>query len=213
METETKKPKMTFIDRVLNVTEARVRYLAKVTWIDRVIAATVLPFLPSKITPNQITLFRFATIPIIFVLFLFDQFIIGTIIFLFSAFSDAVDGALARTKNHITSWGILCDPLADKLLIGSVSVILVTKYIGPHLSFVIVGLELALVFSAYYRYRGKVVPAKTMGKVKMILQCVGIIFLLLFILSGAAFWLPAATYTLYAAVVFALLSLLVYRSV
>ncbi len=53
----------------------------------------------------------------------------------------------------------------------------------------------------------------TMGKIKMLLQCFGIIFLLFYILSGAAFWLPVATYTLYAAVVFALLSLLVYRSV
>lgn len=213
MEQKSKARLPNIIERVFNFSEARVRYFAKVTPFDRFVAASFLKWIPSKVTPNQITLFRFITIPIIVTLLITDHILVGTILFLFSAFSDAVDGALARTTNHITIWGTLCDPVVDKLLIGSVSIILVTKYISGYLALAIVLIELALVASSYFRYKGKVVPAKLVGKVKMVLQCFGIIFLLYYALSGAPILLILATYTLYAAVAFALASLLVYRSI
>ena len=56
-------------------------------------------------------------------------------------------------------------------------------------------------------------PAKIMGKTKMVLQCVGIIILLLYIVLDIPILLIIATYTLYLAVVFALLSLFVFRSI
>jgi CDP-diacylglycerol--glycerol-3-phosphate 3-phosphatidyltransferase len=153
------------------------------------------------------------SVPIIAFFFITDQFLIGTILFLFSAFSDAVDGAIARTKNKISAWGMLNDPLADKLLIGTVSIIVVSKYLSPYLALTIIVLEIFLVSFAYFRYKGKVVPAKTMGKIKMILQCVGIIFLLFYILFNIPILFTLANITLYGAVVFALLSLFVFRSI
>jgi CDP-diacylglycerol--glycerol-3-phosphate 3-phosphatidyltransferase len=206
-------PKKRFLDWFLDIPEPRVTYLTKPTIVDRFFEKTFLPLLPSWVTPNQITKFRFLTIPVIAYFFITDQFLIGTILFLFSAFSDALDGALARTKNKITSWGMLYDPLADKILIGSVCVIVVGKYLSPYLALTIVVLEILLVSFSYFRYKGKVVPAKTMGKIKMILQCVGIIFLLFHILFGAPWLLIAAGGTLYGAVIFALLSLFVFRSI
>ncbi len=213
MDTKRTPSKSALIDRVFNVSESRAKYLAKVTWIDRVVAATILKLVPASVTPNQITLFRFATIPIIITLFLTGRFVAGTALFLFSAFSDMLDGALARTTNHITMWGIICDPLADKLLIGSVSLILVTRYVSGYLALAIVAIELTLMASAYYRYKGRVVPAKLVGKIKMILQCVGIIFILFYVLFSWPGFLIAAKYTLYTAVAFAISSLVVYRSI
>lgn len=201
------------IERVLNYSEARAAYFAKVTPIDRFLAKTILRYIPTSITPNQITVFRFISIPFVIFFLLTGQYLTGTIIFMFSALSDMLDGARARTTNHITTWGTICDPLADKLLIGSVAIILVSKFISPFLTVGILAVELFLIASAYYRFKGRVVPAKTVGKIKMVLQCLGIIFLLYFVLSGVAVFLVIATYTLYLAVIFALLSLLVYRSV
>jgi CDP-diacylglycerol--glycerol-3-phosphate 3-phosphatidyltransferase len=132
---------------------------------------------------------------------------------LFSAFSDALDGALARTKHKITSWGTFYDPVADKLLIGTVSVIIVSQYLSFYLALAIVLIELFLVSSAYFRYRGRVVPAKIMGKTKMVLQCFGVIFLLFYIVFGIGWFLVVAQYILYLAVVFALLSLFVFKSI
>jgi CDP-diacylglycerol--glycerol-3-phosphate 3-phosphatidyltransferase len=204
---------LTFLDRFLDVPEAKVTYLTRPTPIDRLIARIFLPFLPASITPTDITKFRLITIPFIALLFALDYYLVGTILFLFSALSDAIDGALARTERKITSWGTLYDPIADKLLIGTVAIIVISKYISAPLAFSIVLLELLLVASAYYRYKGRVVPAKWMGKIKMILQCVGILFLLLFIIFEAPLFLSIGIYTLYVAIVFALLSLLVFRSI
>lgn len=204
---------LTFLDKFLDVPEAKVTYLTRPTAIDRVLAKTFLKLLPHRITPNLITKFRLLSIPFIAFLLGFDFYEWGTILFLFAAFSDALDGALARTKRKITTWGTLYDPIADKLLIGTVSVIIVSKYIGAYTALAIVAIEILLVSSAYFRYKGRVVPAKTMGKTKMILQCVGIIVLLFSVILHAPILLTAATYILYLAILFGLLSLFVFRSI
>jgi CDP-diacylglycerol--glycerol-3-phosphate 3-phosphatidyltransferase len=202
-----------FKQKVLALAESRAKYLSKVTPIDRWLKILFLGLIPKSVTPNHITVFRFITIPFIAVLLLDGHYLAATIIFLFSAFSDALDGALARTTGQITRWGILADPLADKLLVGSVSLILISKFLSWQLAVVIVALELFLIASAYYRYKGEVVPAKMTGKIKMIFQCFGIIFLFFYVLFGGAFWLLFATVSLVLAVVFAILSLLIYKSI
>ncbi|HEY4500622.1 MAG TPA: CDP-alcohol phosphatidyltransferase family protein [Candidatus Paceibacterota bacterium] len=204
---------MTFIDQFLDVPEAKVTYLTRATHIDRFLKTVFLPLIPSHVMPNQITKFRLISIPFVAFFFVFDYYEAGTILFLFSAFSDALDGALARTKKKVTSWGTFYDPIADKLLIGTVSVIVISKYIGLGLASAIVFLEILLVSLAYVRYRGRIVPAKTIGKTKMVLQCVGIIILLFYIILDIPVLLIIATYTLYLAIVFALLSLFVFRSI
>ena len=203
----------TILDRVLNISEGRSRYIAKITPIDRFLEKTFLPLIPSYITPNQITIFRFISIPVLVILFLFHFNLLATIIFIFSAFSDALDGALARTKNKITTWGIVYDPLADKLLIGTVAIIVISKYLSPALAGAMVAIELFLIISAYFRFTGKVIPAKTIGKLKMVFQSFGIIFLLLFVNIGFEPFYILASYTLYGALILALMSLFVYRSI
>ena len=206
-------PILTFLDRFLDVPETKVTYLTRATPIDRFFAKTFLKLIPHQVIPNQITKFRLISIPFIAFLLAFDFYALGTVLFLFSAFSDALDGALARTKKKVTSWCTFYDPIADKLLIGMVSVIVVSKYISLGLAGVIIFLEVLLVSLAYVRYKGRIVPAKIMGKTKMVLQCVGIIILLLYIVLDIPILLIIATYTLYLAVVFALLSLFVFRSI
>ena len=210
---EKQHPILTFLDKLLDVPEAKVTYLTRVTATDRFLACTFLKLVPGFITPNQITKFRLISIPFIALLLALNFYIAAGVLFLFSAFSDALDGALARTQYKITTWGTLYDPIADKLLIGAVSVIIVSKYIGSYLALAIVVIEILLVSSAYFRYRGRVVPAKTMGKTKMILQCVGIIVLFFFIFTQVHVLLVIATYILYIALVFGLLSLFVFRSI
>lgn len=205
--------KKSFFEWLVEIPEPRAAYLAKPSFTDHILEKTVLFFIPNAVTPNQITKLRLISIPVIAYFFLVDDFFIGTILFILSAFSDAIDGAMARTRKQITGWGMLYDPLADKLLIGTVSAIVVSKYLSPYLALTIVVLEIFLVLFAYTRYKGKVVPAKTMGKMKMVLQCLGIIFLLLNIILGLPWLLVLAWYTLYLAVIFALLSLFVFRSI
>lgn len=189
------------------------KYLANITAIDRFIDKTLLWAFPQSVNPNHITVFRFITIPFIIYFLLNENYIIAFPLFVISAISDAVDGAIARTRNKISDWGIIFDPFADKLLIGSVGGVLIYKFLNPVLAFTIISLELILIISSYYRFKGKVIPAKTVGKVKMILQCVGVSFIFLFLVTGITISLSIASLLLYVGVFFGLLSLFVYRSI
>ncbi|MDO8564651.1 MAG: CDP-alcohol phosphatidyltransferase family protein [bacterium] len=202
-----------YVERVLGPGEGKRKYLAKPIPTDYVVAALFLPFIPAGITPNQVTIFRFVTIPFIVYLLLSEAYLYAAILFAISALSDAVDGAMARTRGQVTPWGIMFDPLADKLLIGTTALILITSQLGLFLAASIVLLELFLVVSVYSRYKGRAVPARTAGKIKMVLQCIGLILLFLYVIMGNPAFLLAAEYTLYGAILFAVISLFVYRSI
>jgi CDP-diacylglycerol--glycerol-3-phosphate 3-phosphatidyltransferase len=183
--------------------------------IDSIISATILPLLPKIVTPNHITAFRFATIPFVVYFLVTGEYFFGTVLFVISALSDGIDGALARTKNMVTDWGKMYDPLADKLLIGSAAAILVSKYLSHELALAIILIELIIVIEAFYRKRflGRDIQARMAGKIKMCFQVLGVFFLMLFVLVGTPWLLVAAEWTLYVSILFALVGLFVYRSI
>ncbi len=185
------------------------------TIIDTIIAKTFLKILPSWVSPNHITIFRFISVPFIIFLLTTEQYSLGLILFIISAFSDALDGALARTTNQITDWGKMMDPLADKILIGSVAVVLIPKFLSAYLALVIIFIELFIIMNAYYRkhYVGITFTAKKAGKIKMVFQSFGLSVLFLYAVVPIPVVLVLALYLLYAAVAFALVSLVVYNSI
>ncbi len=193
--------------------DPRPEYIAKVTFTDRIIDSLFLWAFPSWVRPNYVTVFRFVSIPFILWLLNTGQYETATVLFVISAFSDALDGAIARTRKKITDWGIVFDPITDKLLIGIVGGTVIFEFLSPRIAIAIISIELLLIASAYYRFKGKVVPAKTIGKIKMVLESVGVGFIFLFLMTGSQFSLLMATYTLYTAIFFAVLSLIVYRSI
>ena len=158
---------------------------------------------------------RFISVPFVGYFFWEAQYAIALPLFLVSAFSDAVDGSLARTRNMITSFGKMFDPLADKFLIATTGIIIVPRYIDWPIILAMITIDLVLVASAYiqHRYYGKTIQAENTGKIKMIMQSVGIGTLLLYALWSIPAFLIIATYSFYAAIFFALLSLVVYRAV
>jgi len=187
----------------------------KVNFSDKIMAVTVLRLIPPKVTPNHLTIFRFATIPFVFYLFFTGEYLIGAILFGLSAFSDALDGALARTRNNLSKWGEVYDPLADKLLIGVAAVLIVNQTLGSLLAYAIVFFELVLIAGALLRekFHGHPIKAAWAGKIKMLLQSFGVGFVLLGLLTGEPALLGVAEYTLVASLGFAFLSLFVYYSV
>ena len=80
--------------------------------------------------PNCLTIFRIIVIPIIVFLYLYDVKYgnwINTILFTLAGISDALDGYLARKWDQATKLGAFLDPVADKLLVVAMLVLIVTN--------------------------------------------------------------------------------------
>jgi cardiolipin synthase len=73
---------------------------------------------------NAITLLRFALIPVIVLLLLRREYTMAFVLFIVSALSDLVDGLVARHWHMRTRFGAIADPLADKLTMLAVTLLL-----------------------------------------------------------------------------------------
>ena len=82
-----------------------------------------------KNVPNYLTILRMIAIPIIIMSFYFDDskfaHRLGAVIFALASLTDFFDGFLARKYNLVSSFGTMFDPIADKVLVGCVLVMLV----------------------------------------------------------------------------------------
>ena len=178
---------------------------------DRLMEATVLKLIPRSVLPNHITIFRFFATPVVAWMMYFENYQVGLWAFMLVAFTDAIDGSLARTRDQITHWGKIYDPVADKVLIGTMVFVILLRYLDPWTAYLIVFLEIVIILTAWYRlYKGHKVQANIWGKVKMILQVLGVTLLLVSIVFDWAQILPMATGALYLAIAFAVVSLLSY---
>ena len=185
------------------------------TLTDKILAKTLLRLIPHWVTPNIISWMRFVSVPFIGYFFWTENYAIALPLFALSAFSDAVDGSLARTRDLVSDFGKMFDPLADKLLIATAVIIIVPRYLNWEIVYAMVLIDLILITSAYVRnhYYGTVIQAENTGKMKMVTQSFGIIALLVYTLFPLPILLTTALYLFYTAILFALISLVVYRAV
>ncbi|MCX6782068.1 MAG: CDP-alcohol phosphatidyltransferase family protein [Candidatus Magasanikbacteria bacterium] len=185
--------------------------LPKLFFFDKVFNKTILPLIPHRVKPNYVTMLRFLMVPWVAFFLWQGNYWIGLILFLIAAFTDAIDGALARTRDQITAWGKMYDPLADKLLICTTVFILVLKYVDFYAAWIIIVLESIIVVAALYKqHSGGEVQSNFWGKLKMILQVVGVVFLLLALVFNLESLLPVSRGTFYVAIAFAIISLFTY---
>lgn len=130
--------------------------------------------------PNKLTVLR---------LFLTGGFVISTaidwpyawtagfVIFCVAAYTDHLDGSIARKHNLITNFGKLMDPLADKVLVAAALVALVAEgMVQAWVVVLILGREFLVTgMRLVAAGEGKVVSADKFGKLKTVLQMVAII--------------------------------------
>jgi len=176
---------------------------------DHFMAATFLRLLPASVTPNRLSVFRIIATPFVFFLMLYGHYESGVWAFLLVAFTDVLDGSLARTKNKITKFGMMIDPLADKLLIGAMVLILVFQNLNFYLGIAVLGFEIIFIASAYIsRVKFKTVRmANLWGKVKMLLQVLAVCSILIALVFENPIFLSAATVIFGLSLGFAILSL------
>lgn len=130
--------------------------------------------------PNQLTISRIALVPVMVVLMMFPEnpwtcFFAG-LFFAVAGFTDLVDGYLARKDNQITRLGKFLDPLADKILVSSVLVMLVQNGRVPGWIAVVIICRDVMVtgLRAIAADEGVVLAADTYGKLKTVMQLVAI---------------------------------------
>ncbi len=176
---------------------------------DYFLSRVLLRFLPEWVTPNKLTALRIVMTPFVFWLIVDGQYLFGVSLFLIAAFTDAMDGSLARTKNLVTHFGMLFDPLADKLLIGSMVLLIVFQYYPIWLGLTILAIEIIFIISALVaKIKFKTVHmANRWGKIKMILQVFAVFLTLLALLLNFPYLFTIAAWIFGLAIGFALLSL------
>lgn len=81
-----------------------------------------------KTVPNLISFIRILLIPVFAVLFYNDQTIAAVAVLALSGLSDMVDGKIARKFNQISNLGKMLDPIADKMTVFAIAIILFLKF-------------------------------------------------------------------------------------
>ena len=136
--------------------------------------------------PNKLTVSRFA-LTALFLIVIFAGFpgneTVALILFTIAGITDALDGRIARSRRLITNFGILMDPLADKILTCSAFIAFVEiRQIEAWMVVIIVGRELAITgLRLLAASKNVVLAAEGFGKHKTISQIVAIVAVLVLI--------------------------------
>ena len=151
--------------------------------------------------PNKISITRICMIPVFIIAFFLDgvlpfNYAIAAIIFALAACTDFIDGYIARSRGLVTNLGKFLDPIADKVLVATAMIVLLTMqstlfallgeaqtiaYIVTTV-FICVILARELIISAFRQIaavNGVVMAADKLGKYKTTFQDVAI-FVLIF---------------------------------
>jgi CDP-diacylglycerol--glycerol-3-phosphate 3-phosphatidyltransferase len=127
--------------------------------------------------PDQLTVGRALSVPLVVLLFEWDfpnNEYWATALFMAAMATDWLDGRIARARGIVSPLGSLLDPIADKVLVISVLIVLIEKDVWPGWivaaiaarEFLVSGLRLAAL------ERGVVMSARDLGKLKTWLQAV-----------------------------------------
>jgi cardiolipin synthase (CMP-forming) len=170
--------------------------------------------------PTFMTWSRIVAIPLIVAIFYLPidkatQNLVATVLFVFFAWTDWLDGYLARKLNQTSAFGAFLDPVADKFLVCACVLVLVhLQRADVFVALIIIGREIAI--SALREWMAQIGAAKSVavhmiGKLKTVGQMVAIPFLLfdgvLFGLINTRAW---GTWLIWAAAVLTVWSMVYY---
>jgi CDP-diacylglycerol--glycerol-3-phosphate 3-phosphatidyltransferase len=134
--------------------------------------------------PNALTVSRLVAIPVLMVLLLMrfpghDQ--VAAALFILFSFTDTLDGELARRSGTVSDFGKFLDPLADKLFVLSVLIVLVQEgLVAAWVVVVIFSRELVItILRSVAANQGHVIAAAPLGKTKTITQMAAVALLIL----------------------------------
>ncbi len=133
--------------------------------------------------PNKFTMLRIALIPLLVVLMYQDNafcYYLSILVFAVAAFTDFLDGHIARKHHIVTDFGKFLDPVADKLLVLSTMMMLCQQdLLGTFVVIIILARELLVDGLRMIAVgKGQVIAAGKLGKIKTVSQIILILWLL-----------------------------------
>ncbi|MBU1007328.1 MAG: CDP-diacylglycerol--glycerol-3-phosphate 3-phosphatidyltransferase [Candidatus Omnitrophica bacterium] len=160
---------------------------------------------------NKITVFRILLIPFFIASLLYYTDaksylrLVAFAIFAIAAFTDAIDGGIARSRNQITELGTVLDPIADKLLISSAFISLsAIKSVPPELRMpagvvlAVITRDMIIVIGSLIIYflKGNItIKPSWLGKVTTFFQMLAILMMLAVFRYNKFFVYPAVFFT------------------
>lgn len=134
--------------------------------------------------PNQLTLARLVLTGVFVACFYLPwahAYSIAVIIFGIASFTDYLDGNIARSRNLVTNFGKLFDPLADKILIAAAFILLsVDEAIPSWITIAILAREFFVTgIRQIAAGQGAVLAAEKLGKHKMVWQIITVLYFML----------------------------------
>lgn len=140
---------------------------------------------------NYLTVLRLLLVPVFAWLLVYDDGaqegwrVAAAVVFAVAAYTDRIDGQLARNRGLVTPFGKLADPIADKALTGTAFVTLsLLGELAWAVTVVVVVREVGVTLLRFWVIRHGVMPASRGGKLKTLLQGLAITLYVL-PLSGA----------------------------
>lgn len=147
--------------------------------------------------PNALTLLRILAVPVVVVALLGETpngDALAAAVFALAAATDGLDGYIARSRESVTTFGKLMDPLADKLLIvGALLSLVSLDRLEAWIAMVIIAREVAVtILRTIAAERGLVIAASWLGKAKTVLQIAAVIALIA--VNPSPIWVDALVY-------------------
>jgi CDP-diacylglycerol--glycerol-3-phosphate 3-phosphatidyltransferase len=149
--------------------------------------------------PNVLTVIRILLVPVLVVALLEKTGggdLLAAVVFAVASITDAIDGHLARSRNAVTTFGKLMDPIADKLLVMAALIALVSlNRLEAWVAMVIIAREFAVTVLrvAAGTQQGVVISASAFGKLKTAVQVAMVMVLIA--VHGRPVWVDLLVYT------------------
>ncbi len=150
--------------------------------------------------PNLLTLLRILLVPVLVVALGTEAdggSEIAAAVFVIAALTDGLDGYIARSRQSVTTFGKVMDPIADKLLIAAALLTLVSlDRVDAWVAMIIIAREFAVSgLRLAAGQQGVVIPASALGKLKTIVQSAAVLALIAAPDAGAI-WVQALVYAM-----------------
>jgi cardiolipin synthase (CMP-forming) len=165
---------------------------------------------PLRAAPNLLTLLRICIAPFLVAAILENRFRLGFILFVLAGLTDALDGLLARALKQRTVLGQYLDPVADKLLLSTLFLVLLHEGLMPvRVTVLVFGRDVCilLVSAILYAAAGRRdFKPSVFGKANTLAQVLAVAVVIFHRLTQATWVVMLQTFALWATMILTVVS-------